>query len=154
MINEIKVRKDIHPGIQVFVEEDQIVSDISYDSNDFNDSFANHSPLIVYYGELAARAETQVAIAKTDLERTEAEIIKLKREIYEAKGVKAAENRLEKEVLIDPRYIDAQTRLRDAKYVQSLLSVICTALDHRRSMLMQHARSSISNAYGEMRLVN
>jgi len=66
--------------------------------------------------------------------------------------VKAAETRLEKEVALDPRFQDAQWRLRDARYVVTLIQSVVTAFDHRRSMLNLLAKSDQAMAQGPMRV--
>jgi hypothetical protein len=148
----VSVRGNLHHKVEVFVDPDKLFEDVGIDHINVSESFSNQMPLVVYYGEMLARAESQASEAKTDLAHAEAAVIKSLRAIYDAKGVKAAETRLEKEVALDPRFQDAQWRLRDARYVVTLIQSVVTAFDHRRSMLNLLAKSDQAMAQGPMRV--
>lgn len=144
MIADLQLKEDMHPEVRSFVDTGRLAADLAYNPTDFGGSFMDHSALVVYYGELAGRAENQTALAKAQLDRLEAQIAKDLRLVAVAKGEKPVESRVEKDLRLDPRFEDAQRKLRDAKYIQRHIESIITALEHRRSMLLQHARNDIS----------
>ena len=152
MFNQTEVRSDLHPEVAVYVDGATVTRDLGYDPTNMNVGFHDHAPTMAYYGELYARAEAQLVYAKQFLANKEAEIVKRLRATYDARGVKVAENRLEKEVCLEPEYKDAQWRYRDAKYVQMLMASIFAAFDHRRSMLLQNARGNEAQLKGPLRL--
>jgi predicted component of type VI protein secretion system len=137
------------PGVEIFVDPQFLAQDILVDKNDLTSGMMTQTGSIVYYGELCARAEAQVAHMKQAMELMEAQLIRDMRGVYVAKGdAKVSETRLEKEIKLSPQYIRAQNSLRDAKYVHTLLLSIMDAFDHRRSMLIQSAKTMVNTFHG------
>lgn len=148
--NGIVVRRDLAPGVDLFLDPALLMYDVSVDAINLTQGMSEQTGNVVYYGELNARAEAQVAYYKQAVEILEAQLIKDMRSVYAAKGdTKVSEVRLEKEVRLNPKMIEMQQRLRDAKYVHSLHLSVMDAFDHRRSMLIQSAKTAIQSGYGD-----
>jgi predicted component of type VI protein secretion system len=145
---KVEVRDDLCEGIDVFVDPDQLMHDLSYDSSDTT-ALDNHSGLVFYYGELAARAENQVQVRKHMLDQTEARVDKDYRNLFLARKEKVTEARLEKEITLSPDVIEAKSAYHDAKYVQNLLSSVVDAMEHRRSMMLQSYRTKYQGSVSE-----
>jgi hypothetical protein len=145
----LSLRDDLHTGVQMFLDQAEVRRDVMFDQLDLSGSMARQSGHVAYYGELAARAEHQVAYLKRSLEIMEARLIKNLRAIYAARNdPKVSETRLEKEIRLDPGYIDLQSQLADAKYVQAVTQSVLSALQDRRAMMLQTARSDSQMQYG------
>jgi hypothetical protein len=145
----ISLRTDLHPSVQTFVDPLAVRRDVMFDTLDMNGSMAMQSGNVAYYGELAARAEHQLAYVKRAFEMMEARLIKDARAVYAARGdPKVSETRLEKEIKLNPNYIDLQSQLADAKYVVMVIQSILSALQDRRAMLLQTARGDLQRMYG------
>lgn len=145
----ITLKADLHQAVESFVDPIAVRRDVVFDQLDMNASMATQSGNVAYYGELAARAEHQLAYVKRSLEIMEARLIKNMRAVYAARGdSKVSETRLEKEVKLEPAYVDLQSQLADAKYVVSVTQSILSAFQDRRAMMLQTARGDAQRMYG------
>ena len=152
-VKYVKIRQDLHPEVEHWLDPDQLSQDLQFSTDDLSDAFSTQAPMQFYYGELLARANSQWLKSKSDLELTEATIGKALRAIANAKGNKITESQIEKETPLDPRWQDAQWKLRDAKYVQDLLQAVVKAFDDRRWMLQSQGKSEQVAMQGQLRLV-
>jgi hypothetical protein len=149
---DLTIRDDLHPEISAFVDVNQFNSDVHFDPTDFGNDYIEQAPLQAYYGELRARAAHQAHAAKDLLGVVEAQVAKALRQRYEATGIKATEARLSSEVSLDTSLLDAQWKLRDAKYVQGLVETAYNAMDAKRWTLKAYADLVKGESQGPMRM--
>jgi hypothetical protein len=146
---QFELKEGLHAGVNPFIEPSKVMGDLRLNDIDLGKSMLDQSGMVAYYGELYARAVAQTAQAKQEAELVEAQVIKLLRASIEEKEKKApSDARLGREVITQSAYQDAQTKLRDAKYIENLMDAVFSAFDHRRSMLLQIARNEASERMG------
>ena len=140
-----EIQNDLHPSVKTFIDPVEFANNLSYSTNQ-PDDLSNHSALMFYYSELNARAEHQSSYLKSQLELTEALLDKDIRSVFAAKGEKVTEAKIEKEIKANSQYRDAAQAYRDAKYVEGLMDSCITAMEHRRSMMLQSFRNDMNAA--------
>jgi hypothetical protein len=149
----VNIRQDLHPDVKHWLDTNQLVQDLQINVNNLTESFASQAPLQFYYGELFGRANAQYLEAKSNLSIVEATVGKSIRAIAGARQVKITESQIEKETPLDPRWQDAQWKLRDARYVLDMLESVTKAFDDRRWMLQSQGKSEQTAMQGQLRLI-
>lgn len=124
--------------------------DLSIDRTNLEDEFVSHSERYAYYATLAEMADDRADRLKEDLEHLAAKLDVQVREKAKALQVvdskfKMTETMVENEVKNSAEYHAAQKDYQDARTLAKLLKNAPHAFAHRRDMLIELGKTSMSS---------
>jgi hypothetical protein len=123
--------------------------DISIDRTDLQEEFVRHAERYAYYATLAELADDRADRLKEDLEHLAAKLDHDTRQKAVAlkqadPSFKMTETMVENEVKMHAAYRQAQTEYQEARHLAKLLKNAPHAFAHRRDMLIELGKTSMS----------
>lgn len=115
---------------------DEVYPDLRIDPTHIIDQLGDHAALYAYWSTLAEEAAILYDVAKRRVDYVEAECDdRLRREARDAEE-KVTETVIQRRVIREEKYQDAQDTMLEARRAAALLSIIRRALEQRLSVLI------------------
>jgi hypothetical protein len=134
-------------------DRDEMRLEIHPDPNRLDEEWVKQIRLRTSYGFDRAEARRELAIAKAELEVTEAELklaIRANPVKFELDG-KVTEDAIKSTVPVQQEFQEAKERVRDAQYEVDMLDAALEAIDDRKYALKDLVQLRMSNYFGEPR---
>lgn len=120
--------------------------DISINKFKLDEECLSHASIYYNYGDAQARAKTELAKSKDNLELVEAErSLQIREEL--SKNGKVTEAMINSALIIDKEVREAKNQVREAEEVYNRLSVAVQAMEHRKSELDNLVKLYLSGYY-------
>lgn len=121
--------------------------DISINKFRLDEECLSHASIYYNYGDAQARAKTELAKAKDNLELVQAERNLQIRDELTKNGTKVTESMISSALIIDNEVREAKNEVREAEEVYNRLSVAVQAMEHRKSELDNLVKLYLSGYY-------
>lgn len=123
--------------VKTLIDADKLARDVSINENELSNSMAEQASLFTWYSQLNVRAKRQVNDLELLVEVQEGNAAKRLRDEAVSLGEKPVQARIDKEVLIDAKVVQAKRALNEAKQAANLCQAAVDAMRQRRDMLVQ-----------------
>lgn len=136
--------------VEHFVTPDQLKEDLSINPADLNEAMIKQAALFAHYAVLSSRASRQADHMKQRAEIIQSKVDKELRDAAADEGKKITEAALGKEIVRDPRVVQAQKMVNEARMIAELAKNALEAFKQRRDMLVQIGLMQREEMKGEL----
>lgn len=124
-------------AVQTFIDSSKLRDDMAFNENDLDNALMSQAPIYVHYGVLCAKANAQLDRKKNQLEIVRAELDGQVRRDLADRGLKITEKVVEAEILIQPKFQEAQEEVIQAKTVAGLTRTAVEGMEQKQQMIIQ-----------------
>jgi hypothetical protein len=139
-------------GLRTFVDPAEVSKDVNFELHNLDNAIREHAGKYVYYAHRAALARRQFDECKSLGEVVVAKLNHLHREKMAEEGKKVTEAQVDAAVKMDPRWLELQKKIIDARAIYDFANSACDAFVQRRDMLVQVSVDRRHEAQGELRI--
>lgn len=135
-----------------YIDPEQFKKDATFSDANIDGAMTEQSGLFAYYAVQAAQAAKQEGVLKLKREIMEAKVAKQMRDEAAEEGKKITETQIAKDLILDPRVMQAHLNYNEAKAQAQLSRDALEAMKHRRDMLVQRGVSEREERKGAARV--
>jgi hypothetical protein len=139
-------------AVNNYIDAEQLKKDSTFSNADIDGAMTEQSGLLAYWAVQAAHAAKQEGVLKLKREVMEAKVAKQMRDEAAESGKKITETQISKDLILDPRVMQAHLNYNEAKVQAQLGRDALEAMKHRRDMLVQRGVSEREERKGATRV--
>lgn len=141
-------------ALETFIDMEQVKRDLSINPADLDSAMLSHAGLDMHYSTCTAKARRQYERVKAAFEVLEARLNAHHRRAL-SEGAKKAPtvDQIRAEVIIDHRWVAANTRVIDAQHIYKMCEAVESSFRARKDLLLETARDRRKEREGELRVL-